>query len=161
MKCDKIQELLKTNYLDGRLNSRQKEDIKQHLEICPQCHKLEKELQSQRALFKNIGKQEVPERVWHNIRETILAENLNPELVVTNGIFQRLRELIFIPRPVFALASAFAAVIFILVFTGISIHHQQSFIELNNEEIISDYSLTNGISNTGYDLGINIEQYFL
>ncbi|MFH1441518.1 MAG: anti-sigma factor [Candidatus Omnitrophota bacterium] len=161
MRCDKIQELLKTNYLDGRLNPRQKEDIKQHLEICPRCRKLEQELQAQRVLFKNIGQQEVPERVWHNIRETILAENLNPEPFATVGIFQRLKELIFTPRPVFALASAFAVIIFVVVITGISIHKQQGVINFNNEEIAADYGFNGDASDNIYDLGTNIEQYFL
>lgn len=161
MKCDKIQELLKTNYLDDRLDSLQKENIKQHLEICPRCRKLEEELQSQRALFKNIGKQEVPERVWHNIRETIFAENLNPEPVGIDNIFRRLKGLIFAPRPVFALASVFAAVMLILVFTGISIHKQQVVTDANNEEIAVDYGFNGDSSDNIYDLGTNIEQYFL
>lgn len=161
MRCDKIQELLKTNYLDDRLDSRQKENIKQHLEICPQCRKLEEELQSQRALFSNIGKQEVPERVWHNIRETILVENLNQDPAATSGIFQRLKELIFVPRPVFALASAFAVVMLILVFTGISIHKQQVVLDANNEEIAVDYGFNGDSSDNIYDLGTSIEQYFL
>ncbi len=161
MKCDKIQEILKTDYLDGRLDIRQKEEIDKHLAACPHCRKLAEELKSQNALFSNIGKQEVPERVWHNIRETILAENSNQEPVAISGIFQRLKELIFAPRPVFALASAFAVVMLILVFTGISIHKQQVVLDANNEEIAVDYGFNGDSSDNIYDLGTSIEQYFL
>lgn len=148
MNCRKIQELLKTDYLDCRLNPRQKEDIKRHLEICPRCYKSGEELQAQRMFFKKIKQQEVPERVWHNIHEAIVTQEVE-------------QESIFAPRLVFSLASAFAVVILVLSFTGISIYKHQTIIELNNEEIITNYSLTNNTSNTSYDLETSIEQYFL
>ena len=36
MQCKKIQELLKTDYLDGEANPQEEQFIKQHLKQCPE-----------------------------------------------------------------------------------------------------------------------------
>ncbi len=161
MQCRKIREVLKTDYLDGEVNAREQQYINEHLVQCPECRKLEKELQTQRLLFQNVNRQQVPERLWQNIRDAIITEGLNQENSVNHGILLRLRESIRPPRSVFALASALMVIIFVVVFAGALIQKRQSLSRENDGEIITDYNLNIETGDLLYDLGTGIEEYFL
>ena len=160
MKCKQIQELLKADYLDGEINQKKQQYIKEHLAECPQCRKLEQELQAQRALFKKTGQMQAPERVWQNVRDAIISENLNQEGIETRGIFQRLRDSILTPRPVVALASAITAIIVVIVAATI-IQNGQFLSRENGDGMFEAYSLNGENGYLLYDLGTSIEEYFL
>jgi len=161
MQCRKIQELLKTDYLDGEINPEVGQHIKEHLVECPQCRRSEEELQAQRTLFQEAKRQQVPVNLWQNIRDDIITQRLSQESGANQGILQRLKESILRPRPVFALASTFAVIIFVLVFAGIFIQKKQSLSKVNIVEGIIGYSLNGESGDFSYDLGTNIEEYFL
>jgi len=161
MRCRKIQELLKTDYLDGQVNPRQGQDIKEHLAKCRQCRRLEGELLAQRMLFQGAKRKQVPERVWQNIRDTIITERLTQEHSLSGNILQRLRESILAPRPVFALAGALTVAIFVLVLSGVFIQNRRSLSKVNVGESIVGYSLNGESGDFVYDLGTEIEEYFL
>ena len=157
MDCKKIQELLKTDYLDGEAKEKELSCIKEHLAVCPQCRKLEEELKAGRMIFKNIKRQEVPERVWQNIRDAIVSESLSEESSVVGGILKRLRETILAPRPVFAKAFALTVIIFVAVFFKV---RQPAVID-NGQEVVAGYSLNSENGDLFTDLGTSIEEYFL
>ncbi len=161
MQCRKIQELLKADYLDGELNPREQQYIKEHLVRCPQCRRLEEKLYAQHMIFQKVKRQQVPERVWQNISDAIVMQRLNQESSVNRGIFERLRDAILAPRPVFALASAVTVIIFVLVFAGNFIQKRQSFSKVNGGENIIEYNFNIESEDFVYDLGTNIEKYFL
>ena len=158
MLCKKIEELLKSDYLDGRLSGSEEKDVNEHLLHCPQCSKLKEALESQRAIFRNTRREEVPEQVWQNIRNTIITERLNEHDIVHSRVFNRLRDLLWQPRPVFALASAFAAIILVVVFT--ESHIQKKQVLSNGVGIIAGYRINSESENTLPNLGTNIEEYF-
>ena len=150
MLCRRIQELLKTDYLDARLSPAEEQQIKEHLTQCPRCRRLEEELQAERRIFQNASRQQVPEHIWQNIRDTIITGRLNQE-----------RETKWAPRPAFALASIFAFVILVAIFAGNFIQKKQVLSRQNDAEVVAAYSLNN---QNGYlldDLGTDIEEYFL
>ena len=149
MQCRKIQELLKSDYLDGESKQRELRDIKEHLEQCPECSRLEKELQGQRMLFQKVKRQQMPERVWQNIRDTIVEKRLHQE------------SSIFAPRPLFAFAGALTALIFMVIFAGDVIQKNQPLNKLNGEEIIAGYGLNGESEDSLFTLGTDIEEYFL
>ena len=161
MRCKKIQELLKSDYLDGEVNQREERQISEHLAKCQECQRLEKELQGQRMVFEKAKRQQVPEGVWQNIRDTIVTEQLNEESRVSRGILERLRAFLFPPRPVFAIAGALAAIIFAVIVAGAIIQKKQSFSKENSAESIAGYNLNGESTDLLYTLGTNIEEYFL
>lgn len=161
MQCKIIQGLLKSDYLDGEVNQREQRHIKDHLTQCSGCRRLEEELQTQRMLFQKAKRMQAPERLWQNIRDTIVTERLNQESSVSPGILRRLRELIWAPRPVFALASVLTAVFFVAFFAGAIIQKRQSSGKENGGESLADYRLNGESENLLYDLGTNVEEYFL
>jgi predicted anti-sigma-YlaC factor YlaD len=161
MRCKNIRELLKSDYLDGAISQTEEQLIKEHLANCPQCLRLEKELQTQHMLFQKAKPQQVPGRVWQNVRDTIVAGYLNQESSVSRGILKRLRESIWAPRPVFALASALTVIIFVVIFAGILIQKRQSFSIENGGESVADYRLNGESEDLLYGLGTNVEEYFL
>jgi len=161
MECRKIQEYLETDYLDGEVGSALKQQIKEHLAGCAKCRRQEETLLSQRALFHEAKIQQPPERIWQNVRETIVLERLQQENSLSRGIFQRLKEFIFAPRPVFAVASVCAVVIFLMVVAGTLINRSQSLSKADVGEIIIGYSLSADNGDFAYDLETDIEEYFL
>jgi len=161
MKCKKIQELLKSDYLDDEISQRGRQYIKGHLTHCQQCNRLHEELLAQRLLFQEAKHQKVPASVWENIKNTIAAEQLEQENKVNRGIFERLGGLLWAPRPVFALASIFTVILFIAVLTGIHLQEKGLLNKEDNGEWIADYSLNGEDENLFYGLETNIEEYFL
>ncbi len=150
MRCVRIQELLKTDYLDGMLNQAEEQYIKEHLRQCSLCRNLERELQIQHLLFKNAKQRNVPQGLWHNIRNAIIEERLAKESRVIH----------FRTRPVFALASAMALVIFIAYFAGIIIQ-KHSAGKTAKDESITEYLLSQDSQDLLLNLGTNVEEYFL
>ena len=161
MNCKQIKELLKTDYLDGEIDPKQKEIISSHLSTCRECEKLEKDLQAQRAIWQNSKKKEVPEHIWQNIREAIYEESLSDKKTDSRGILGYLRGLLTIPRPAFAMAGSFIAIIFVVFLARALIIKKQMF---NNEAEKTTAAMYQLVSENGYliyDLGTNVEEYFL
>jgi len=154
MWCKKIQELLKSDYLDGQANQKEEQLVKEHLAGCGLCRKLEEELRAQQALLKNAKRIAVPESLWQNIRQGIASE----ELSGTRGLLQRLRDYVFRPRPAFVLASALTMIIFITFFFIFAVQKRQ-FDDAGSDMAV--YSLNGESDDSLYSLGTNIEEYFL
>jgi predicted anti-sigma-YlaC factor YlaD len=161
MQCKKIQELLKTDYLDGEIDQEQLKFIQQHLAQCPQCRVLESELQNQRRTFKQAKQQQVPERVWQNIRDAIIRQNLNQESDSKIGVLEQLKHFLFAPKPAFALASIIVALIVTLTFFGTATMRNQVSNTENNIESLLTYGLNSESTDLTYDFGTNLEEYFL
>ena len=162
MLCRKIQELLKTDYLDGQVNEKQKQEIREHLLLCPKCRQLEQELQSQRLLFQKAKQHDVPERVWHNIRNAIITEGLSEEKSSSEGFFTRLRNYLFAPKPAFVLATTLMVAIFFAFLAGVFIQKKQSLSKAYIPEgDIGVYTLSSVSDTSLYELGTDIEEYFL
>jgi predicted anti-sigma-YlaC factor YlaD len=160
--CKKIQELLKTDYLDGEVSPKEEQFIKEHLKQCPECSGLEKELQVHRMLFQGVKRKQVPERIWYNIRDAIVTQRLNQEEVaLSRGILERLRDFIFTRRPVFALTTSLSVIILLAVIATTFIQSKVSLSKQNAAESIVGYSLNGENGYVLYDLGTSIEEYFL
>lgn len=158
MRCRKVQELLKSDYLDCQVKQSEERLVKDHLAHCAQCRKLEEELLEQRVFLKNAKRMAVPEGLWQNIRQNII----NEELEQASGILERLRDYLFAPRRVFVLASALTAVIFAMVFFNLTLQNKQIAGKLDNaDSYAAVYSLSGENEGSFYNLGTNIEEYFL
>ena len=152
MLCKKIEGLLKADYLDGELDPQGEQQIREHLLTCAGCSRLAKELQLQREALKKAGGQQPPERVWHQIRERIFAEQMEAGSSLSAGLLGHFREyLSFRRKPAFILAGALAVAVSVLFFAGVSMQQRASLEKRNAAE--NSYLL--------YDLGTNVEEYFL
>ena len=162
MQCKKIQELLQADYLDVETDQKEEQFVKEHLAQCSACSGLEKKLQAQRMLFQGAKRQPVPEHIWSNIADAIVKERLKQKEGLIPGILEWLRGLIFVRRPAIVLAtSIFSVIIMLAVFANVTIQRQVTLSKQNAAEGIAGYSLNGKNGYVLYDLGTNIEEYFL
>ena len=161
MQCKKIQELLKTDYLDKEIDQQEEQFIKEHLARCVSCSKLEKKLQAQREFFQGVKPKQAPERIWNNIYDVILTERLKQKEAPAFGILERLMDLMFARRPAVVLASVLSVIIVFAVFTNVTLQRQASLSKQNAAESIAGYSLNDKNGYVLDDLGTSIEEYFL
>ena len=162
MRCERIQELLKADYLDNEINPKDAQALKEHLAACAHCRTVDEQLRLQRTLFQEAGVQKAPERVWEAIRDKIIAEQLAEEQRLSAGIFERLRNYVGAPRPAVVWAGALTVVFFAVFFAGMLMQRGQMVSKqdsLNGD--LAAYSL-NGAGDTAVvDFGTEIEEYFL
>jgi anti-sigma factor RsiW len=159
MKCKKICDLLKSDYLDGELNDKLRREIERHLGRCPACRLLKQELDSQRIALHSLEKQEVPVQIWQNIQNTILQEQIKQRKNVFSYVREGLRRLLYSPRPAFVLASSLAVCIIILFVGKLIVGQRGPFDSAIGENFFGDYRL-NGFAEA-YNFGTEIEEYFL
>jgi predicted anti-sigma-YlaC factor YlaD len=156
MRCKEIQKLLATDYLDKEINEKALREIELHLENCPACRGLAEELKEQRRLLRETKLEPAPERVWLNIRDTIIAERMEKERA-RRGILGWLENLIPRRHPVFALATTLTAVIFFLVVAGVFMQKKQAA----NPKAEEIYGVGPDSGSVIYSLGTAVEDYFL
>ena len=158
MRCKKIRELLSADYLDHEVNQKTRQDIERHLASCPHCRSLAVRLQAQRRLLQENKLEPAPDRVWLNIRDSIITQRFNEKEKARRGIPEWLKDKYWKRKPVFALASTLTVILFILVFAGVFIQKKQSADNIKSAEI---YGLGNKNGGFIYSLGTPIEDYFL
>lgn len=161
MNCKEIQELLITDYIDNEIDDRSRNEIEQHLKACKECGRFEQALkQAAVTPFEGAAKEKVPEHIWHQLKGRIESEQAVSQPV---NVFDRLRTILPMRKPVFALAAVTAAVLFILVITKIPLNGQKT-VNAYLDEQLEFFSYTMNGEKNGYssmDFGTNIEKYFL
>ena len=159
MKCTRVQDLLKSDYLDKELNQNLLRQVEGHLEKCPACKALKQRLESQRIALRAIKQKAVPPEIWQNIQSAISEEELKePENIFKNA-WESLKRVFSLPWPAFALASALAVVIFAFFLWQTTLDQRQFSTSPTEEDTWAAYQL-NGDTYT-YNLGTAIEEYFL
>jgi anti-sigma factor RsiW len=116
MNCDKIREIIMTDYIDGELGDEARALVDAHIAGCKGCREFLTSVQKTAVTpFKDIKKEAPPERVWHKIRASIEEKQaVNP----LNDIIDALRRLLYGHRKQ-VLAFATAAIIIVMaVFAG-------------------------------------------
>lgn len=161
MNCERIQDLILTDYLDDQMDKSQKKYLEEHLSNCPQCMEF---LQTVRKAavepLRNAEKLNPPASIWSNVEESILAEQQGKTNVLVN-FFEKLGWGTPIPRPAFALASVIVLVLLVGTMTEYKIQQEAS----TKEQIEYLDSLANpseGLSdNGGQGFDTSVEKYFL
>lgn len=140
--------MILTDYLDGQMNSKEKESLEEHLAGCPGC--LEFARVARRSVFEpffNIEKPGPSELVWSKIKESILAQE-KPKRNILMDFGQRL----FFPKPVLALVTVMIFILAIGIFNQFRINQQSNPNE--QEEYLSQ------LADLSADLSVNDEQGF-
>jgi|GEM_PF-1286723 len=108
MNCERIREIIITDYADGTVTDTDAGLIKEHLSSCWECREFEALVQSSAiAPFQRLEREDVPPGIWDAIREQLPepAPGRAPSLRAA------LSRLFFIPRPaLLALSSVSACV---------------------------------------------------
>ena len=162
MNCKKIRELLLTDYLDQQTELKLRTEAEGHLNICPECRRLEEEIRRAIVLpFKDAKGPQVPQSVWLNIRERI-AQRESSKGSLWDWLREKLR-VFSLPAP--ALTFASTTVILLAIF-GLLAKQNMDKNQISDyfSQQISFYSvLNNGLENgdnkESADLGSTVEKY--
>ena len=155
MDCNKARDLMLTDYLDDQMGEKEKARLEEHIARCPECRKVSliaKKVEAE--LFLGAERANVPEYLWRRVRETILAEE-NRKKTFADAIFERLKTLLYIPKPALAILTVVVLLLAIGTVTKIKIDNQTSM----NAEYF-DYFTDNSI-NDNSAFGTSIEKYFM
>ena len=120
MRCERVQELLLTDYTDDRLDGALRREVAGHIKSCGVCRDFERAVREKAvAPLKRAEKMEPPAYIWERIRREVSAEkrpaiDVYGALAGAAGTLRRgLEALTRIPKP--ALAFAMVAMLIIAV----------------------------------------------
>jgi hypothetical protein len=167
MKCDKARDLILTEYIDGEISGKLKQELEDHLLQCISCRELLVLSKTKvEDVFDNAQVQETPEYVWHRIKDKIVHQNIGVHKITLTGFITGLFKA---PK----LQLALAALIFMIMTTitfkimGNPDDQVAKIIKNNPDNTETTYiaflmgyeESDEGQSTTGY--GTYIEEYFL
>ncbi len=170
MNCERIKELIMTDYIDNELKSGLKEKIESHIKECANCRQLEQDLKRQACLpFRNLETLIPDDTLWQKIRERVVTEQLTSEPArepIFVNILERIKNSLF---PTFGESLGLKRVVvyasILIVFCTLGITGKMLYSQRNNayvKEEVTDY-IELGTLDNGYtdDLGTAIEEFFL
>ncbi len=164
MKCDKVQELILTDYLDGQVNKEQKMNIEEHIASCLHCK--EYELAARETVitpFNRVEKLRPPEATWDKIRNQIEEEQIQERANPFADLIRGIKSVLYIPKPAFAIA--LVAVVLLVIVTVIKLPSEK-IVKLSTEDQIEcmDYligAFNEESTDNNSDFGTFMEEYFL
>ena len=119
MKCNDIQELIKTDYVDGELSDSLAKEVKTHIMACESCAKLEARLLKLQQPFKQTELMEPPKKLWSAIESEITREKAADTSLPQSGIGRILSDALNalrLNKP--ALASLTIILLFVISISG-------------------------------------------
>jgi len=156
MDCKKIEEVILTDYVDGRLEGRALKDFEAHLASCSKCRAFASEIAGISTEFRKAGHMAPPAAVWERIRTVVAEEPV--EVIPGRNIFEPIRLFFDKARPV--LVAATAAMLILAVLITARIVSNRGAIS-QEDEIFSMVDLGENANGFDYDLGTPAESYFL
>lgn len=157
MKCEKIRDLILTDFLDDQLSSGIKKKVESHLDQCVQCREFLHSLQEAAVLpFKQAQESLPPEFVWQRIKAGISGIPLPERAPVQapGGFFGWLAHA---PRPVYVLAALLVLVSAFFIRGRINTRNSGQAEYAEYYASLSEESF----NNEGDSYGTLIEEYFL
>lgn len=119
MRCERIQELLLTDYIDKTLNEKLSHQVDEHIRTCLKCGEFKSAvINKATGPFRLVRAEEAPSYIWERVKQKIAAESAERSGVFagTSDIIRNIfRSLGRIPRPAVAFAAAAAVIIAVLV----------------------------------------------
>jgi predicted anti-sigma-YlaC factor YlaD len=164
MKCEKIRELILTDYIDNQMKEEDDIRLNIHLANCRDCKEfLEAVKNTAVKPFANAKKMEAPGSLWERVKGAVIAEERRESNLV-EGMLERLKSVIRMPRSAFAISTAMALVL-IAVLT-VTFKFNQQALEINREGQFeySSYSAeapASAFLNNDDGFGTLVEEYFL
>lgn len=161
MNCERIQELILTDYFDGVLEHNVRKELEAHLADCPQCLEFAKAARKTVfETFEGASKATLPAHIWSSI-ERKLQEESAPSAIEAPSWLENLKSLFALPRPVLTLA---AVLVFFLAAGTIEMIKPRTK-ELSQSTVEYFVSLvdpaTDPSESVKDDFGTDVEQVFL
>jgi predicted anti-sigma-YlaC factor YlaD len=157
MKCERIQELILTDYLDEQLSADQKKHIDQHLSGCAHC-RLFAQTARQTAFepFVKAERLQPAASVWEGIKEQIEASQERTNIFA--NLWENIVSLVRVPNPAVVMVTI-VSVLVVGGLTGMKVREQAS--AKDDVEYLDSLATPGALSfnDKGFDTGI--EQYFL
>lgn len=177
MNCKKAQELILTDYLDEEIN---KEQVDAHIASCKECREF-------LAVVKKITVEPLEQATKDNLSRDVIWTRIQDEIKTKEsdaqgynwdlGFLSRLKDIIFAPKPVFAMGTCAALIMMVL---ALNFNARQSQLPSNaqssnpvivaekitdaqTKEIDQDIYLTYYFdqSESAQNYGTSLEEYFL
>lgn len=166
MNCNKIQNLIATDYIDGEIDIKTKTFIDTHLKSCERCKVFYANL-TRIAVepFKVITQSNPPKEIWSGV-ESAIRQNKEKENILII-LKDNLQALFYIPKPAYVFATAMAVVLCVGVLAKIYIGKQelpQAHLYEEGEEfayIINGAQGSELTSDTDIGFDTAIEKYFM
>jgi len=157
MNCEKVRELLLTDYADGEIEEVERKEVDKHLEACPRCTEFNSALQQVREPFRKAGRVDVPEEVWEAIKGEVPREAVgrNSAGAVLSGIALFVRA----HKGAFAAGVACVLVIGAATLSRIDFYGNAGSAEL--DAYLEEQAEFPVVNNGSMDLGTTIEEFFL
>lgn len=154
MKCEKMKDIIITDYIDGFCTQSEAAEIESHLKECEDCRRFLEAVRNRAILpFGEAGDQKAPDTLWNAVRDRIEERKSESQVI---SIKSFLKHYVF-SKPVLSVVSI-AAMFALVIFAGnmnfgqkTDRSRQQAAEEYLFEAM--DYSLEN---NAGYSSGFDV-----
>ena len=136
--CDRIRDLIVTDYIDGEAALEVRQAVESHLRACSGCRDFLAAVRDDlTAPLRAAPRQEVPDRIWSSIQEKI--ETQTDVVADALGFWEKIKSLFV--RPAFVMpAVAFA--LFIFVGSVVFRHHQVRLAQEKEQSVYLAYMFT-------------------
>jgi len=165
MSCEKIKELIMTDYIDGQLGTKSAKGVQEHLRTCSRCRQFELGLLKAIEPFKNLKETAPPDFLWEKIKENITETQQEGSIGVLAILNGYLRALFNARRPVVVFATVVVIFITTAVITNLSFSKQRAlnaYFQEQTEFLASlDTDSENSSASNHTEPGTSIEEYLL
>ena len=165
MNCEKIKELILTDYIDNEMDYEERIRLNIHFAHCQECKELFEMVKNIVVKpFSNAKKIEPPGFIWLRVKEAIIAKQ-QIKLGFVASILEKLKSVFYIPKPAVAISTIMALVFIIVLTTTLKFSNKEAF-KTNGEgqTEYSTYSIDTPVgelSNNDEGFGTLVEKYFL
>jgi len=165
MNCEKIKELILTDYIDNEMNDEEKIGLNIHFARCRGCKEFFETVKNTVVKpFANAKKIEPSGFIWRRVKEAIIAKQ-QKKLDFAASILEKLKSVFYIPWPALAISTIMALVLIVVLMTTLKFSNKE-VLETNKEEQAeySAYSIETPVSallNNDDGFGTSIEKYLL
>jgi len=157
MNCQRIQDLILTDYTDNEAPEAVRRQVEEHLAVCSACREFRAAVRTKAIQpLQDAERPEAPARLWARVTSEIYAQHLKP---APAGILERLRGLVTSPKPALALSTVAVLLVFGVVLARTYVSERAERHELAESAIqdqIDYFAYGNGFNGAnGMDIGID------
>lgn len=159
MNCKKAEDIILTDYVDGKLAGEDLRKLEEHLALCEKCRALAREAASAGKAFKAFQKESPPAGVWHKIKAEIGPGRSHGAAL--GGILDSTRYFFTHLKPAIAITAAAALILLVLTTARLVPTRSAASNGAVQDDILTRASFDKGWDEPGYDFGTSAEEYFL
>lgn len=159
MKCKRAEDLILSEYAEGRLKGRDLEELNGHIDNCPSCRELAGGVISAGKTLRSSGRQAPPDFVWQRVQDKLSARQ---------GIFEVFEDFLdalgyglYRLKPAVVATATIVVLVFVLAAARMISEHNYYAAFSAREEIVSMISLNGDNSSAEYEIGTSAEDFFL